>query len=140
MTRRAQYEKKQRRRALVIASASSILVVLALVILVPMTPGWEKVQRSFFNGNVLAKSFPKLLDAFKINIMIFAWSAPAIAILGLLIALARDVKSPALFPLRIFGAVITANALPHYRLDCRNARQCATWFFHKPSAMSCQAK
>jgi len=72
-----------------------------------MTPGWEKVQKSFFNGAVLAKSFPKLLDAFKINIMIFAWSAPAIAVLGLLIALARDTKAPALFPLRIFGAVFT---------------------------------
>jgi polar amino acid transport system permease protein len=107
MTRRKRYEEQQRRRALVIAGISTILVIVALVVLVPMAPGWEKVQKSFFNGSVLAKSFPKLLDAFKINIMIFAWSTPAIAVLGLLIALARDVKSPALFPLRIFGAVFT---------------------------------
>ena len=72
-----------------------------------MAPGWEKVQKSFFNGAVLTKTFPKLLDAFRVNIMIFAWSAPAIAILGLMIALARDAKSPALFPLRIFGAAFT---------------------------------
>jgi len=78
-----------------------------LITLVPLTPGWEKVQRSFFNGAVLADTFPKLIDAFLINIMIFAWSAPAIAILGLLIALARDAKSPALFPLRVFGAAFT---------------------------------
>ncbi len=107
LTRRARYERQQRRRALLIATISTTIVVVALVILVPMTPGWEKVQKSFFNGAVLAKSFPKLLDAFKINIMIFAWSAPAIAVLGLLIALARDTKSPALFPLRIFGAAFT---------------------------------
>ncbi len=106
-TRRQAYESRQRRRSVIIAASSTVLVVLALVLLVPLTPGWDKVQKSFFNGAVLAKSFPKLLDAFKINIMIFAWSAPAIAILGLLIALARDVKSPALFPLRIFGAVFT---------------------------------
>jgi polar amino acid transport system permease protein len=48
-----------------------------------------------------------LLNAFTVNIMIFAWSAPAIAVLGLMIALARDAKSPALFPLRIFGAAFT---------------------------------
>ena len=72
-----------------------------------MTPGWEKVQKSFFNGVVLSKTFPKLLNAFTVNIMIFAWSAPAIAVLGLMIALARDAKSPALFPLRIFGAAFT---------------------------------
>lgn len=107
MTRRARYEAQQRRRSLLIAAASTVFVIVAIVVLVPMTPGWEKVQKSFFNGAVLAKSFPKLLDAFKINIMIFAWSAPAIAVLGLLIALARDAKSPALFPLRLFGAAFT---------------------------------
>ena len=107
LTRREEYEAQQRRRSLIVAATSTLLVALAIYILVSMTPGWEKVQKSFFNGEVLAKSFPKLLDAFLINIMIFAWSAPAIAVLGLLIALARDVKSPALFPLRIFGAAFT---------------------------------
>ena len=107
MTRREHYEQQQRRRSLIIAAISTIFVVVAVIIFVPMTPGWEKVQKSFFNATVLAKTFPKLLDAFKVNIMIFAWSAPAIAVLGLMIALARDAKAPALFPLRIFGAAFT---------------------------------
>ena len=107
LTRREQYEQKQRRRSILIAALSTIFVVVAIVIFVPMTPGWEKVQKSFFNGVVLSKTFPKLLNAFTVNIMIFAWSAPAIAVLGLMIALARDAKSPALFPLRIFGAAFT---------------------------------
>jgi polar amino acid transport system permease protein len=107
MTRRERYEAQQRRRSLIIAASSTVMVVAAIMIFVPMAPGWEKVQRSFFNGDVLAQTFPKLVDAFLVNIMIFAWCAPAIAILGLLIALARDAKSPALFPLRIFGATFT---------------------------------
>ena len=107
LTRREQYEQKQRRRSILVAALSTIFVILAIVIFVPMTPGWEKVQKSFFNGVVLSKTFPKLLNAFTVNIMIFAWSAPAIAVLGLMIALARDAKSPALFPLRIFGAAFT---------------------------------
>jgi polar amino acid transport system permease protein len=107
LTRREQYEQKQRRRSILVAALSTILVIVAIVIFVPMTPGWEKVQKSFFNGVVLSKTFPKLLNAFTVNVMIFAWSAPAIAVLGLMIALARDAKSPALFPLRIFGAAFT---------------------------------
>ena len=107
LTSREQYEQKQRRRSILVAALSTIFVVVAIVIFVPMTPGWEKVQKSFFNGVVLSKTFPKLLNAFTINVMIFAWSAPAIAVLGLMIALARDAKSPALFPLRIFGAAFT---------------------------------
>lgn len=107
MTRRERYEAQQKRRSVIIAATSTVAVVLAIVILVPMAPGWEKVQRSFFNGDTLVQTFPRLLDAFLINVMIFAWCAPAIAVLGLLIALARDAKSPALFPLRIFGAAFT---------------------------------
>ncbi len=107
MTRRQLYEARQRRRSLIIAATSTISVLVALIFLVPLAPGWEKVQKSFFNGEVLLQTFPDLLDAFRINVMIFAWSAPAIAVLGLLIALARDAKSPALFPLRIFGAAFT---------------------------------
>jgi polar amino acid transport system permease protein len=107
LTRREQYEQKQRRRSILVAALSTIFVILAIVVFVPMTPGWEKVQKSFFNGVVLSKTFPKLLNAFTVNVMIFAWSAPAIALLGLMIALARDAKSPTLFPLRIFGAAFT---------------------------------
>ena len=106
-TRREIYEAERRRRSLAVSAASTAVVVLALIVLVPLAPGWEKVQKSFFNGAVLAKSFPRLLDAFKVNVMIFAWSAPSIAILGLLIALARGVRAPTLFPLRIFATIYT---------------------------------
>ena len=107
LTRRAVFEQRQRRRSIVIATTSTLLVLVALVVFVPMTPGWEKVQKSFFNTAVLVKTFPKLIEAFRLNVMIFLWSAPLIAILGLLVALARDVKSPAMFPVRILGAVFT---------------------------------
>lgn len=107
LTRRQRYEAAQRRRSLVIAATSTVAVALAIVILVPLTPGWEKVQRSFFNIDTLIKTFPRLIEAFTINVMIFLWSTPAIAVLGLLIALARDTRTPALFPLRIFGAAFT---------------------------------
>ncbi|MCH2165907.1 MAG: amino acid ABC transporter permease [Marinovum sp.] len=107
MTRRQAFEARQRLRSAVIAATSTVVVASAIIWAVPRAPGWEKVQASFFNAEVFARSFPKLLDAFLINIMIFAWCAPAIAILGLLIALARDVRAPALYPLRILGAAYT---------------------------------
>ncbi|MDB9965946.1 amino acid ABC transporter permease [Planktomarina temperata] len=107
MTRRALFEHRQKRRSIAIAATSTVVVLVAIIVLVPMTPGWEKVQKSFFNTAVLIKTFPKLVDAFQLNVMIFLWSAPLIALLGLLVALARDAKSPAMFPLRILGAAFT---------------------------------
>ncbi len=106
-TRREAYEAAVRRRANRIALISTTCVVLAVVLLVPLAPGWEAVQRAFFNARVFKATFVGLLDAFLLNVMIFAWSAPLIAITGLAIALCRDARAPALFPLRLFGIAYT---------------------------------
>ena len=65
------------------------------------------MKNSFFNAEVFARTFPGLLQAFLMDIAIFAWCAPLIAIMGLAIALCRDVRNPVLFPLRAFGALYT---------------------------------
>jgi polar amino acid transport system permease protein len=103
-TRRQLYEAALRRRANIKAAVSTAAVLLALFILVPMAPGWEAVKKSFFNWDILARTFPGLLKAFVWDIAIFLWSMPLIAILGLTLALMRDARSPGLFPVRI-GAI-----------------------------------
>ena len=107
LTRRQVYEQRIRRRSMMIAAGSTCVVFLAVILLVPLAPGWEAVKKSFFNADVFARTFPGLLEAFLLDVAIFAWSAPLIFILGLLIALCRDVRSPALYPLRLFGIVYT---------------------------------
>jgi polar amino acid transport system permease protein len=79
-------------------------VVAAVVVLVPLAPGWERVQRSFFNGQVFRTTFPDLIDAFWLDVKIFVWSVPCIFVLALAIAIARNTRNPALFPMRLFSA------------------------------------
>lgn len=107
MTPRQAYERRQRRRGLAIAAASTAAVFALIVVLVPMAPGWPAVRRSFFDWEVFAQTFPTLLEAFLLDVAIFAWSAPMIALLGLAVALARDVQAPALYPVRLFAIVYT---------------------------------
>lgn len=107
LTRRQAFEARQRRRSILIAAGSTIAVLLALIVLIPLTPGWEAVKRSFFNAQVFQKTFPGLLNAFVMDVAIFAWCAPLIAILGLLLAIARDLRSPALYPIKLFSMVYT---------------------------------
>jgi polar amino acid transport system permease protein len=107
VTRREEYDRRQRRRSIAIATVSTVVVVVAVVTLVPRPPGWDDVQRSFFDGETFRDTFPRLLEKFWLDVKIFAWSAPSILVLGTLIALSRNVRSPALFPLRMFGAVYT---------------------------------
>ncbi|MEY4032314.1 MAG: hypothetical protein RL573_1226, partial [Actinomycetota bacterium] len=73
-SRRADYEKSRRRRSLLVAMASSAVVIALVVILVPRMPRWDRVHESFFNGERFADSFPRLLDAFVLDVKIFFWS------------------------------------------------------------------
>ncbi len=102
-SRRERRERRERRRSMLIAAASTAIAIAAIVILVPMTPGWEKVQKAFFNEAVFVKTFPKLLEAFWLDVAMFLWCAPLIAIWGLVLALMRDARSPALYPLKLFA-------------------------------------
>lgn len=106
-TRREIHEARTRRRAIAVALGSTGLVVGLLMVLIPLAPGWEAVKKSFFDGEVFVKTFPTLLRAFLLDVAIFAWCAPLIAIWALVVALARDVRSPALYPLKLFAILYT---------------------------------
>lgn len=105
--RRAAYEKTRQRRGIAVATVSSLAVVAAIVVLVPRMPRWHRVRKSFFNGEVFRDSFPRLLDAFVLDVKIFLWSAPAILVLAMLVAMARNSRTPAMFPVRVLTIAYT---------------------------------
>jgi polar amino acid transport system permease protein len=107
VTRRQAFERRQKRRSVLIALTSTVIVIGLVVAFVPQTPGWYKVKRSFFNGEVLSETFSGLLSAFVKDIQIFLWCAPCILIWGMTLAVCRSVRTPALFPLRLFAAAYT---------------------------------
>ena len=92
---------------MVVATVSTVVVVGALVVLVPRAPRWDRVRQSFFDGDIFVDSFPRLLSAFWLDVQIFLWSTPLIFVLSLMVAIARNSRSPALFPVRAFAVVYT---------------------------------
>lgn len=106
-TRRARYESLRRRRSTAVAVISTVAVVTAAVLLVPLLPGWDRVRASFFDGKTFRDTFPDVAQAFWYDIQIFLVCAPCIVGLGVLLAFARNVRSPVLYPLRLFATVYT---------------------------------
>lgn len=106
-SRRAAYEQARKRRSIAVATVSSLIVVAAIVVLVPQMPRWDRVRQSFFNGERFRDSMPRLLHAFALDVKIFAWSAPLILVLAMLVAMARNSRSSALFPLRALTIAYT---------------------------------
>jgi polar amino acid transport system permease protein len=107
ISRRAAYERTRKRKSIAVAAASSLVVVTAIVLLVPRMPRWDRVRTSFFNGERFRDSFPRLLEAFVLDVKIFLWATPSIVLLALLIAMARNSRSPALFPIRVASIAFT---------------------------------
>jgi polar amino acid transport system permease protein len=107
LTRRQRYLREQRRRSSLIAGVSTAVVVSALVVLVPHAPGWARVRKSFFDREQFVDAFPELLRYLWVDVKLFLFCAPCILVWGLVVAMCRNARSPALFPLRLFGAVYT---------------------------------
>lgn len=99
--------RRAARRSTLIAAVSTLVVAIVLYIAVTNTPGWERVQTSFFSWDYAKKSLPELLHGLWLNLRVMAVCEVLILVIGLAVALARTTRSPLLFPLRTLAAAYT---------------------------------
>jgi polar amino acid transport system permease protein len=104
---RAAAKRARARRGATIAAISTILVIGGLAILIVTSPGWDSVKDTFFDAQEFKDTFPDILSAFWLDVRIFCVVEVAVLILGLLVALMRINRAPALFPLRLLATVYT---------------------------------
>jgi polar amino acid transport system permease protein len=98
-------KRRQARRGQAIAAASTVIVIGGLAAWVLTSPGWPTVRETFFSWTIFKSSFPEVLSGFWLDVKLFIAIEIAVLILGLVIALIRTSRAPALFPLRLLGTV-----------------------------------
>jgi len=69
------------------------------------SPGWPVVRETFFSWTVFKDSFPEVLDGFWLDVKLFIVVEAVVLVVGLVIALVRTSRAPALFPLRMLATV-----------------------------------
>ncbi|QBR94238.1 amino acid ABC transporter permease [Nocardioides euryhalodurans] len=92
------------RSALVAFASTTVLLGLAGWAVVS-SPGWERVQETYFDWDKAVDSFPAVLDGLWLNIRVMLICAVLILLLSLTIAVMRTVRGPVAFPLRLLGTV-----------------------------------
>ena len=102
--RRREVRRRQSRRRAGVAVLSSVLVLGTLVIVVVTSPGWEVVQRTFFDLEYGRVVLPAVFQGLLLNIRLTIIASACIAVLGMGLALARTSTAPALAPVRILAA------------------------------------
>ena len=106
-SRRAAREAAKRsraRRGQAIAAISSIVVLGGLAALALTSPGWPEVRDTFFSWSAFKSAFPDVLSGFWLDVRMFLIVEAVVLVLGLIVALVRTSRSPALFPLRLLAA------------------------------------
>jgi polar amino acid transport system permease protein len=98
-------KRRQARRGQAVAVVSSVVVLGALAAWVLTSPGWPVVRETFFSWSIFKSSFPEVLDGFWLDVRIFVLVEIAVLVVGLLIAVLRTSRAPALFPLRLLAIV-----------------------------------
>ena len=93
------------RRSQALAAVSTLLVFGLLIYIVVSSPGWERVQETFFNWEDAKESFPSIARGFLVNIKLFLVCEVFILILGLLVALMRSTTSPVTYPFRVISVL-----------------------------------
>jgi polar amino acid transport system permease protein len=94
-------------RSVGIAVVSTVVFLTVAAVVVVNSPGWNEVQRFFFNADEFAASFPKILEAFLTNVQLFLVAEVFILAAGLLLAVLRSLPGPVFFPIRTLAIVYT---------------------------------
>jgi polar amino acid transport system permease protein len=99
--------RRQSRRSAAIATVSTIAVLGALAAWILTSPGWPSVRDTFFSWSAFRQSFPDVLSGFWLDVKLFVVVEMAVLVLGLVIALCRTARAPALFPVKLLATVFT---------------------------------
>jgi polar amino acid transport system permease protein len=94
-------------RSVAIAVVSTIVFVAVAAVVVVNSPGWDEVRQFFFNGERFRESFPKVAEAFLVNVKLFCLAEVLILVFGLLLAVIRSLPGPVFFPIRVLAIVYT---------------------------------
>ena len=100
---RRKVRKKQNQRNTLIAIFSTVVVLGTLITLLVTSPGFKSLTDTFFAWAYGVEVLPKIILGFSTNVLLTVIASTCVAIFGMIIALTRTSRSPALLPFRILA-------------------------------------
>jgi polar amino acid transport system permease protein len=104
---RRTYRRRQNTRSVAISLASTLVLAVLVWFLVIRTPGWARVQDSFFDPDVALAALPRVWDGFLLNLRVLVSAAVLVLVFGLVLAALRTLRGPVWLPLRALAAGYT---------------------------------
>jgi polar amino acid transport system permease protein len=113
LDRRA-FRLARKRKSTLVAFLSTIAFALIAWVSLVNTPGWPRVQQSFFDVDTAVAALPAVLEGLALNLRVLLYSALGVLVVGLSLALLRTLRSPVFTPIRLLvkGYVDLFRGLP----------------------------
>ena len=100
---RRAFRRRQSVRSVLIGMLSTLVFGVAIWFFVVNTPGWARVQDSFFDPDTAWASLPRVWHGFLLNLRILFFAVIGVAIVGTLIAFLRTLRGAVFFPVRVLA-------------------------------------
>jgi len=113
LDRRA-FRLARKRKSTLVAFLSTIAFALIAWVSLVNSPGWPRVQQSFFDLDTAAAALPAVLEGLLLNLRVLLYSAIGVLVVGLSLVLLRTLRSPVFTPIRLLvkGYVDLFRGLP----------------------------
>ena len=90
-----------------ISLASTLVLAAVAWITIVNTPGWARVQQSFFNPEVALAALPRIGEGFLLNLRVLLFAVVGVLVLSVVLAAIRTLRGPVFFPLRALASGYT---------------------------------
>jgi polar amino acid transport system permease protein len=102
---RERARRERQRRSVLISTLSTVIVLGGVAALVLTSPGWPSVRETFFSWTWFKQSIGPVARGFWLDVRLFLIVEAIVLVVGLVIALVRTGRAPALFPLKVIAVV-----------------------------------
>ena len=102
LDRRA-FRLARKRKSTLVAFISTIAFAVIAWLSLVSSPGWPRVEQSFFNFETAVAALPSVLDGLLLNLRVLFFSVIGVLVFGLTLALLRTLRSPIFTPIRLLA-------------------------------------
>jgi polar amino acid transport system permease protein len=99
--------RREGARGVAIAVVSTLVFLTLITVAVLNSTGWPLIKEAFFDGEIFADAFPKIVEKFRRNVFIFLVAEVLVLVVAMVIAVLRSLGGPVFFPLRLIAAAYT---------------------------------
>lgn len=102
LDRRA-FRLARKRKSTLVAFVSTIAFAVIAWLSLVSSPGWPRVEQSFFNLETAVAALPSVLEGLLLNLRVLFFSVIGVLVFGLTLALLRTLRSPIFTPIRLLA-------------------------------------